>query len=265
MRTDLSGQLLWWKNGSACLLAMQGVTDLRDAPNLLLRVLALVELLVGLVVVEGVLIELSCARLFGGRQAGELVADLVKSGRVGASCVTLGGLRNVLGKLLEAIPVRAAKTDGDLGHSKVASRETGEEGVAAAGRRAATTGRPRATAAGASRRATTGANLLGELIGLLEDALLELLKTKSLVSATAPARNPTEERKRLATYSFNVRLHLLVGEATKLGLEIPEVVNGTATVRGSDNILGGLSQLLGHGRPGSLYGSDRVDKSAIHL
>lgn len=81
---------------SACLPATKGETG-RNAPDLLLRVLALVELVVGIVIVEGVLIELSRARLLSGRQAGELVADLVEVSRVGAGCVTLGSLRNVLG------------------------------------------------------------------------------------------------------------------------------------------------------------------------
>lgn len=85
------------------------------------------------------------------------------------------------------------------------------------------------------------------------------------MSAPAPVRFPTERKRLLATYSFDVRLHLLVRKAAKLGLEIPQVVNGTTAVRGRDNLLSGLTQLFGHGSPGGFNSGNRVDKGAIHL
>lgn len=69
----------------------------------------------------------------------------------------------------------------------------------------------------------------------------------------------------LHTHLLDVRLHLLVGKTAQLRLEIPEVVDGAATVGSSDNILSRLTQFLSNGGPRSLYSSDRVDKGTVHL
>lgn len=58
------------------------------------------------------------------------------------------------------------------------------------------------------------------------------------------------------THFLHMGLHLFVREATQLGLEVPEVVDGATAVGRGDDIGGRLAEFVGDGCPGCLDGSD---------
>lgn len=54
-----------------------------------------------------------------------------------------------------------------------------------------------------------------------------------------------------SAHLFDVRFHLLVGQAAKLGLEVAQVVDRATAVRRGDDLFWILSDLLGDSSPSS--------------